>query len=484
MQLSFWQSLSLTFDITRFDWDDFPPVWAMASRKLMVLKMGYIASEMVTKLLLLKAVFRPPPAHHMQPFVFPCLQRLQLLVDFITDSLVATIAKVLTSLTHLDLEDSPDSEPGLREDLTNVGLQQINPNGKLKHLSLVRGRKLINTYFRRVNDIGILLMVETCSMLESICLGGFCRVTDAGIRTILHSCSNLQKLTVCHGTQLTDLVFHDMSATPLSLTHVGLRQCNLLTNLAIIRLACNKDLRLLDLRHCRYLGDEALRAIGGLSKLKILLLDGSSISDLGISYLGHGVASLTSLSVRGCENLTDKCISTIFDNSFGQTLQVLDLSDLPNLSDIGILALAKSRVPLVELRMQNCSLIRDTSVIALASMQAEGGWCGSTLRLLDLHGCGITVLAFKWFKKPYFPRLRWLGLTAFSHRDMVDALARKRPFLQILHHSQEVGNGYWDPDRLSRFEYEADELEQWLYGVGDDESLDIEIENDEEMMDE
>lgn len=480
------ESLSLTFDITRFDWDDFPPVWAMTSRKLIVLKMGYIASQMVTELLNLKVVLKQPP-HPVQPVVLSRLQKLQLLVDFITDSLVGTISKVLTSLTHLDLEDLPDTEPDVPWDLTNAGLQQINPNGKLKHLSLVRGRKLIYTYFRRVNDQGILLMADTSSTLESICLGGFCRVTDAGIRSILHSCSNLQKLTVCHGSQLTDLVFHDMSATPLSLTHVGLRRCNLLTKLAIMRLACNKDLRLLDLRHCRNLGDESLRAIGGLPKLKILFLDGSNISDLGISYLGQGVASLISLSLKGCKKLTDKCISTIFNNSFGRTLQVLDLSYLPNLSDHGILSLARSGVPLIELRMQNCSLIGDTSVIALASMQAEGGWCGSTLQLLDLYGCGITVLSFRWFKQPYFPRLRRLGLTAFFHRDMVDALARKRPFLQILHHSQEVGDGYWNPDRFSRFEYEVDELQQWLYdreSESDEELLDGEIENDEEMIEE
>ncbi|KAL9256508.1 F-box/LRR-repeat protein 10-like protein [Drosera capensis] len=286
-------------------------------------------------------------------------------------------------------------------------VEQINQHGKLKHLLLVRSQEFLVSYFRRVNDLDILLMADRCSSMESICLGGFCRVTDTGFRAILHSSSSLCKLKVSHGAKLTDLLFLDNSATSLSLSHVTLRWCYCLSNLAISHLASKMDLAFLDLRDCRSLGDEALMAIGALPKLKTLLLDGCDVSDVGMSYLKNAVTStLISLSVRGCKRLTDKCIMALFGSSAKVVLQELDLSSLPYLSDNGVLLLAKSHVD-------------------------DEMWHGNGLRVLDLYNCGrITALAFRWLKRPYFPRLRWLGVARSVNRDLVDALARSRPYLR------------------------------------------------------
>ncbi|XP_028090042.1 F-box/LRR-repeat protein 10 isoform X2 [Camellia sinensis] len=478
------KTLILMFDVSIFLRPNFARVWALASTKLTSLEIGYISSVMVTELLSPTVGHYQSP-NHVRASILPSICKLCLSVDYITDTMVSTISKNLNSLTHLDLRDAPIIEPTVAFDLTNFGLQQINQHGKLKHLSLVRKQEFVTTYFNRVNDLGLLLMADRCASMESICLGGFCRVTDTGFKTILHSCSMLYKFRVSHGTQLTDLVFHDISATSLSLTHVSLRRCNLLTNHAIMRLTSNMDLSVLDLRDCRNLGDESLKAISTLPKLKTLLLDGSDISDVGLSYLKRGViSSLISLSVRGCKRLTDKCISFLFDGSCTLVLQELDLSNLPNFSDAGVLLLAKSRVPITELRMRQCPRIGDTSVMALASMQVEEDWCrGSILRLLDLYNCGgITELSFRWLKKPYFPRLRWLGVTGSVNRDMVDALARSRPFLHVACRGEELGTDQWDTsDELYMHVYEEmDELEQWLL-EGEIESGDDD--DDEEMED-
>ncbi|RVW38527.1 F-box/LRR-repeat protein 10 [Vitis vinifera] len=382
---------------------------ALILENLTSLEIGYVSSVMVTELLSPNVGPHQPP-NHLQPSILPSLQRLCLSVDYITDTMVETVSKCLINLTHLDLRDAPIIEPRVTFDLTNSGFQQINQRGKLKHLSLVRSQEFLITYFKRVNDLGILLMADRCSSMET---------------------------------------------TSLSLTHVSLRWCNLLRNQAVISLASNLDLRVLDLRDCRNLGDEALQAISTLHKLKILLLDGSDITDAGLSYLREGViGSLVSLSIRGCKRLTDKCISALFDPSSKQELQELDLSNLPNLSDNGIFSLAKSRVPILELRMRQCPLIGDTSIMALASMQ-----------------------------NPYFPRLRWLGVTGSVNRDMVDALARSRPFLHVACHGEELGTDHWDGLYMHDNE-EMDELEQWLLEGGDesdDEEME-EVENNGEMV--
>lgn len=476
------------FDVSLFLRHNFARVWALASEKLTSLEIGYISSVMVTELLSPNLGFHQS-SNHIEPSILPSIQKLCLSVDYITDAMVSTISKGLISLSHLDLRDAPIIEPRVTFDLTNAGLQQINQHGKLKHLSLVRSQEFLSTYFKRVNDLGLLLMADKCANMESIYLGGFCRVTDTGFKTILHSCSKLYKLRVSHGTQLTDLVFHDISATSLSLLHVSLRWCNLITNYAVANLASNKDLKVLDLRHCRNLGDEALQAIRNLPKLKILLLDGADISDAGLAYLRPRVIrSLVSFSVRGCKKLTDKGISALFDGSSITELRELDLSNLPNLSDNGVLVLAKSRIPILELRMRQCPLIGDTSIMALASMQVdEDRWHGNSLRLLDLFNCGgITPLSFRWLKKPYFPRLRWLGVTGCVNRDMVDALARSRPFLHVACHGEELGSEQWDrSDGLYTHDYdEVDELEQWLLegeGESDDEEM-VDPEDNAELL--
>ncbi|KAF7847295.1 hypothetical protein BT93_L3112 [Corymbia citriodora subsp. variegata] len=479
------EALFLMFDVSIFIRHNFAQVWALASTKLTSLEIGYISSVMIMELL-------DPNLEqtHIQPSVLPRIQKLSLSVDYITDAMVGTISRGLLSLTNLDLRDVPISEPRLPFDLTNSGLQQINQHGKLRHLSLVRSQEVLVTYFKRVNDLGILLMADRCANMESIYLGGFCRVTDTGFRAILHTCSSLYKLRVAHGALLTNLVFHDVRATSLSLTHVSLRWCNLLRNDGVKNLVSNVDLRVLDLRDCKSLGDEALRAIGTLPKLKILQLDSSVITDMGLSYLRWRViTSLTSLSLRGCKRLTDKGISLLFEDSSKYELQELDLSNIPSISDEGILSLARARLPILELRLRQCPLIGDTSIMALASMQArEEGWQGSRLRLLDLHNCGgITPLSFRWLKRPYFPRLRWLGLTGSVNRDMVDALARSRPFLHVVCHGEELGA---DPsnrldDSYMREYDDIDEFEQWLLGgedSGDDNDDNDDVDDEDVAM--
>ncbi|XP_073000853.1 F-box/LRR-repeat protein 10-like [Typha latifolia] len=456
------ESLRLAFDVSTFNDPKFDHVWAASLERLSSLEIGYIPVTMLLKLFSLSVQLQQPLHHAL---TFPNLQKLCLSVDCITDNMVRSISTALPSLTHLDLQDAPIMEPRPSSDLSSDGLRSINPYGKLRHISLVRSQEFLFTSFRQVNDFGVMLMLETCSKLESICLEGFSCVTDLGFKEIIRSCSGLRKLSFSHGSQVTDFVFSDISATSLSLTLVSLRRCKFLSNVGIERLSSNRELNVLDLRDCLNLGDEALKAVSCLPKLQILLLDRTGITGLGLSYLGYGKCPLVSLSLRGCRRLTDKCIASLFGGSIRLSLQVLDLSRLPCLSDIGIEALARSRVPIVELRMRECQHIGDNSLMALASMQLDDGTHGSSLQVLDLYECcGITALAIRWFKKPYFPRLRLLGITGSLTTFLPDALSRNRPFLRTVCHGEELGTGYWDTNsNWNRYEEDhLDEIEQWL----------------------
>uniref|UniRef100_A0A8R7R7T4 F-box/LRR-repeat protein 15-like leucin rich repeat domain-containing protein n=1 Tax=Triticum urartu TaxID=4572 RepID=A0A8R7R7T4_TRIUA len=306
--------------------------------------------------------------------------------------------------------------------------------------------------------------IRRCTNLESICLGGFSRVTDTGFRAIIHSCPGLHKLKVTNGSHLTDLVFHDIVATSLCLTHVSLRWCTLLTDAGIERLSFNKGLNVLDLKDCKSLGDEAVRALSCLPRLRKLVLDGTMITNQAMEYLGVGVCPLASLSLRGCYKLTNDCIPLLFAGSVKESLHALDLSRIPSLTDDAIMVIVRTRTPLTELRLRENPEIGDASVKALASMQFEGVTRGSTLQLLDLYDCGgITLLAMKWFKKPLFPRLRWLGLKGSLNRIMVDALVLTRPFLRLACGGEELGTPYRDTsgEWCRHEDDDSEDLEPW-----------------------
>ncbi|XP_057853440.2 F-box/LRR-repeat protein 10 isoform X2 [Cryptomeria japonica] len=488
------ESLCLMFDGSPFDNRKFAAIWGLAAPTLKVLDLGYVLEKDV------KEIFNLKNSHLSKSLlchstiqmkedknrVFPNLQKLCLALDWISDSLMGIISKNLPFLTHLDLRDEPVEEPYAAVDLTNWGIQQTSGCSRLRHLSLVRSQEFCPTSFKRVNDLGILLMAENCSNLESIRLGGFCRITDAGFRAILHACPNLQKLELLRTTQLTDLVFHDISATPLSLAHVSLRSCDLITDFSIINLVYCKNLQVLDLKGCRGVGDDALKAVSFLTKLKTLQLNSSDISDLGLSYLGSGNAPLVSLSLRSCPRVTHRGISSLVAGSLVQTLQNLDLSNIPNLTDNAIKALGKSGVQIVELRLRECPRITDTSIMVLASMQIPGQGYGCTLRLLDIYNSGgITELSFLWFKKPYFSRLRWLGIGLNLNGDIVDTLAKNRPLLRISQ-GHEIDRGRQDlSDGFFRHDIEEeDELEQWLRNEEDQNEDEDEIEQWLRVVDE
>ncbi|XP_076942176.1 F-box/LRR-repeat protein 10 [Bidens hawaiensis] len=481
------EELVLMFDASIFRRLDFTRVWTLASEKLTYLQIGYITQIMVIELLSPTVPPNQSP-NHIPPPVFPNIHKLCLSVDYISNTMINIISNTLPHLTHLDLRDQPVIEPGFAFDLTDEGLQLVNQHGRLKHLSLIRSQEFSPAFFRRVTDQGILFMADSCINTESICLAGFCQVTDTGFKTLLHACTNLYKLKIFNGTRMTDLVFHDMYATSLALTFVSLRSCNLLTNSAVLQLALNTDLIMLDFRDSRNIGDKALQAISNLPKLRTLLLDGTDVTDFGLSYLQKGAkSSLVKLSIRGCKRLTSKCVSSIFNGGSNRELKELDLSNLPNLTNGGVLFLTKNRIPLVDLRMRQCPLIGDTSVIALASMTMADGdrWHGSSLRTLDLFNCGgISKLAFQWLKKPYFPGLRWLGVADSINYELVDSLALNRPFLNLMTRGEELGTDKWDNlDDIYMHDYEeVDELEQWIF-LEDENMTDDDSEDEDEDAD-
>ncbi|KAJ7547350.1 hypothetical protein O6H91_08G081800 [Diphasiastrum complanatum] len=465
---SFLESLSLKFEGSIFNAVKLGARFRLIVPALKVLEIGYVAERLAINIFQpLGKVGSAPQAQapHIGFKDFQHLRILCLLVDHISDSVTAAISQSLPSLLELELLDEPSEEPSLAYDLTNAGLQSVGCCQMLRRLCLVRGQEWYPASFKRVNDLGIFLMIESCKYLENIRLGGFSRITDAGCRAMLHSSSRLHTFEILNTSQLTDLAFHDLPATPLTLTSVSLTSCLLISNCSVKNLSFCRSLEKLNLRGCRSIGDEGLKAISGLTKLKVLNLNGSDVSDSGLRTLGTGITPLVSLSLRGCQRITDNGVAVLLTGRIPQTLEAIDLSYILALTDTATLSLVRSRMQIAELRLRDCPHIGDTSVIALASMQCKGRCHGGSLRLLDLWNCkGVTKISVSWFRRPYFPNLRRLGLSWVLNEDMQNILVKDRPSIQITWQGSELGHVLsgepeWSHNSL---DYEEDELERWL----------------------
>lgn len=461
--IGFWcsQSLSLSFAGTCFDTEALAAIPRLRAGSIQALDIGFVAERDAKHLLEVKIDGLNRPATHTLHLGYQNLQKLSLSLDRISDSLVTTISLRLPTLTDLDLRDEPTEDPMLAFDLTNAGVQQVGGCRLLKRLSIVRKQDWYPAYFKRVSDLGIFLMAESCANLDSIRLGGFSRITDAGCRALLHTSLKLQTFEVLYMSQITDLAFHDLSATSLSLECVGLSSCGLLSDDAVAALAMCKGLQTLNLSGCRSIGDEGLKSLSSLSQLHTLSLNGTDISDHGLCWLGKCVSPLVSLSLRGCQRITEKGIYALLGGHVVDTLEALDLSANFSFCDDVARAIVRSGVQLCELWLRDCPLLTDLSVFLLAESR-----CGYTLRVLDLWGCkGVNLISGRWLHKPYFPRLRWLGVAWTFNVQAAIHLKETRPSLRIRRNGAEVNDwlgGDFVESPTKPGPEAVDELEQWL----------------------
>jgi hypothetical protein len=168
---------------------------------------------------------------------------------------------------------------------------------------------------------------------------------------------------VLHESEVTDEVLQAINQGCPTLKFINLRFCNKFTDVGLKYLAegC-KCVEQLNLSYCRQLGftDAGLHHISrGMLKLKDLNLEAcSNISNAGIKHLADGCHDIEVLCLLSCSNLTDTAIQYLLDgcpkirdlnmefcgliSDDGLALmrfpdlQILDLSNLPNLTDKGM----------------------------------------------------------------------------------------------------------------------------------------------------
>ncbi|KAH6775876.1 RNI-like superfamily protein [Perilla frutescens var. hirtella] len=370
-------------------------------------------------------------------FTLTCLS---LVLDIICDRLLDSITSSLPLLVELDLEDRQCTEPKFLHDLTNNGLQYLGSCRYLTHLSIIRSRVNYPASFKRINDLGILVLAESCQGLESVKLGGFSKVTDAGFSSLVHSCYNLKKLEIRNAPLLSDLAFHDVIGAVTPLVELKLVSCSLITSEAIVELASSSTLEVLDTYNCRSIADPCLDYISHLSKLTSLNLGGADITDNGLAVLSKGDLPLTNLSLRGCTRVTDKGIIWLLNDGIRikKKLSSLDIGHMPGISDRAINAVISCTDALTELRMRSCFHVTNESFHVLASGKSGGS---NLLRKLDISHCVGFSEELLQGQGHLFRGLRWLGVAGTCLAKSVEfaVSCRMRPWLTVCFEGCEVG---------------------------------------------
>lgn len=327
-----------------------------------------------------------------------CIEGLSLISD---DGLQSIIEKC-SNLRNLNINKCPNISCGALTTLIsrNPYLNTLLMAGiRITDESMVKlcavmlegcGSKLIHmdvSLCRELSDIGIICLSETCTNLVRLNLCGLNRISDMGVNFICANCWYLEELNVEDIFLLRDDAFW------FSPTNDGRR-------------AANENM---------------------LTSLKILnLTDCANLSDRGIEGLAERCRQIHTLTLRGCDKLTDLSLKIMTDSttctatnlpmcdSF-QTLilsycskltatgiinflpicaclEILDLSGLTAIvTDSFIHQLSLSCKTLLKLTISKCLLITDVSLCSIA----DNLW----LEYLDITGChkctdsGIEVLS-------------------------------------------------------------------------------------------
>jgi F-box/leucine-rich repeat protein 2/20 len=196
-------------------------------------------------------------------------------------------------------------------------------------------------------------------------------IGDDGISAIAAACKNLQRVNLRWRINVGDRGISSLVRGCLSLSHLDLSGCERITNLALAAISNANCLETLILDGCKMVNNVGIHFLAQgktSSTLKTLdLCECCRITDEGIGLLPQMVA-LRDLSLAKCgATITDKGVASLASS---KNLQSLNLSWLPNVSDLSILAIRSGCSDLKELVLSGCDQITGTSLQGFASVQA------------------------------------------------------------------------------------------------------------------
>lgn len=219
------------------------------------------------------------------------------------------------------------------------------------NLSIIKSRDLVDLNFSEeyeydaIGDDGISAIAASCKRLQHVNLRWRQGVGNRGVSSLVWRCIHLTHLDLARCERITDEALEVMAEAD-SLQVLILKGCKMVTDAGLRFLACGKTaftVRKLDLCECSRLTDEGVALLQ-----QMLALQGLYLAKCGLRITDTGAIALASLT----------------------SLQCLNLSWLPNISDSSILAIGANCTDLRELVLSGCDLITGMSLLGFSGVRA------------------------------------------------------------------------------------------------------------------
>lgn len=200
--------------------------------------------------------------------------------------------------------------------------------------------------------IRVLLLSSGCASLKVLRVCYCSALIDDAIGAFVNL-KKLRSLDVSYSTNLSDRGFQTLSKACQMLQFVNLEGLDRLSNngLRLLVRSCRSSLRVLSLRRCRLLTDDALATIGdreyGARDLRSLNISGcDQLSATGILAMADGTPVLQALNAAGCIRMDERILVALASNC--PLLQMLNIEGCVDITDTGLTTLA-THLPFVEL---------------------------------------------------------------------------------------------------------------------------------------
>ncbi|XP_069085784.1 F-box and leucine-rich repeat protein 13 [Pleurodeles waltl] len=303
----------------------------------------------------------------------PALLYLNLSYTDITNGTLRMLSRCLPNLQYLSLANCRKfTDKGLQYLATGKGCR------KLIYLDLSGCTQISVDGFRCVasgccslqhlkiddmvtlTDSCLLALIEKCQQLVSISLLGSPHLSDVAFKAVFQS-RKLSKIRIEGNSRITDASFKLLSKHCSNLSHVYIADCQKITDNSLKAMSSLKNIYVLNVADCVRISDPGIRNfLEGSSGGKIRELNLTNcirVSDISLLRISQRCHSLTYLSLRYCENVTDSGIELLGNMD---SLISIDLSGT-SISDQGLAALGANS-NLKELIVSECLGITDIGI--------------------------------------------------------------------------------------------------------------------------
>ncbi|KAL9537820.1 hypothetical protein MBANPS3_011432 [Mucor bainieri] len=305
-------------------------------------------------------------------------------------------------------------------------------------------------FVRRINLSPLSLLIEdlhimalrSCKRLERLTLAGCSKLTDVGLCTLLHAIGpTLVSLDLSDVYQITDATITAAATSCPQLQGFNLSMSRVhhsITDASVTRLAAQcTHMKRIKLNNCTHVSHQAAIALSQhCPRLIEIDLTNCSITNAVLVAIFRHNRELRELRLSQADRSTPQMDDTAFhslQHHGYQQLRLVDLTGIARLSDVAIDTLVRAAPKIKSLVLNKCPQITDHGVLAIArlgrylhflhlghcaqitdaSIQRLAAAC-LRLRYLDLASCtNITDAAVAELAK-HLPRLKRIGLVKCS----------------------------------------------------------------------